>query len=180
MQKVAVVALDKLLAVGEGINLKYKHRPILQMLHFKNDYVEATDGFMIIRLKLDAPVEKEALMYLDTLKRARSIQVSQKIDATIYEDKVEVAGGEAVSYMTEEVSRYPNAEKIFESTPKTTQSICLDVKLMQRMLRAAEKLGIDRLNYKVAIESDGKRTLQMCVIEDAESKFKAVVMPLRQ
>lgn len=178
MQKVAVVALDKLLAVGEAVNQKDKFRKILQMLHFKDNYVEATDGFMIIRLGLDEPVENEGLMHLDTLKRARAIQVSNKIAATIFDEKVEVAGGEAVSYMSEEVSRYPNVQKIIEGCPKDTQGICLDVKLMQRMLRAAEKLGIKRLTYRVAVESGRKNTIQMCVINDPESKFKAVIMPI--
>lgn len=188
-----IVPLKTLLAVSEAAATE-SLRPALTKLHFKGDLVEATNGFMLIQVRLPGSVEEDFIS-VEAVARAARVETKPKVaksrrrifrseivqpKAEVENGRISVLGG-SVKEMEplEQGAHYPEVSKVIPQVNSGMARVVLNPKYLIKACNAARRLGIDHLEFFV----DPKNTLGPLLIKGktfnmGESDFTAAIMPI--
>lgn len=173
--KVVVESMKKLLAVAESAakGTDGRLRPVLSSIHFKDDYMECTNGFTLIRVKRDSTVIEEMTVPLDKVISIRSNMSQNNYPVVIPRD------GEAeAQFKSKEVplikTQFPETTKIMPKVDEMNYAM-VDIKYLEMVVRAAKKLNLKYFNVRV-----GDNRLSPIQIDSEKGEMTAIIMPMNR
>lgn len=167
--------IHKLLAVSEFIS-KDKFREVLQQIHFKKDYIEATNGYALIRVKADDAIPEEMMVPAESIKQAKDLVTIKNLPIEISKGEVRSHAG-VVNYSAPS-GDFPDTDRVVKEVGDKHSRVGLDIQYLELVCKAAKRLGINHVTLSVEHEV-GKASLQPIRIDSQDKQMTAIIMPVR-
>lgn len=165
--------INNLVAVTEAVT-KDKFRDVLRCVHLKGEVAEATNGFILIRVKGCADMG-DVLIPAEAIKNAAKTIVKDRdvVEIDIEDNVGKIDNGTGVQNFTVNTGNFPDTQRVIPDM--SGNSVSLGIEQLKIMLKAAKKTGTAWITFVVGSDPNSPVYFEGRPNKD----FTGVIMPIR-
>lgn len=183
---IIIESFQKLEALAQ-ITSKDEYREALRCIHFTNDYMEATNGYSLMRLDNKNPLDlPNGFMFpINQLENIKKTTKQKEFNVEIDTDNLTVKAiledtTNQVIFSFKKISvEFPKTDPIIPDN-QDTYTTALSIERLEEIVKMGKKLGIN--GYKFIVKNEPLKPVTIKLIPHgykAEINSIGVIMPLR-